>query len=71
MGAPKRNNYGKEFWWEKSVAKKGEKSVKIGTRISESELEKIKQQLEPGETIHTWVRKIVRREITEEQKEAS
>ena len=60
MPAPKGSNYGKDFWWEKSVAKPGDKSVKIGTRISESELEAIKQQLQEGETVGSWLRERAR-----------
>ena len=48
MGAPKGNDYAKEFWIERSVAKPGEKSVQIGTRLSKTEVEAIKKRLQPG-----------------------
>ena len=56
MGAPKGSDYARDFWWKKSVAKPGEKSVKISTRLSESEVEKLKQQLQEGETVGSWLR---------------
>ncbi len=60
MGAPKGNDYGKEFWLERSVAKPGEKSVQIGTRLSQTEVEAIKQRLQPGETVGSWLRERAR-----------
>ncbi len=63
MGAPKGNDYAKDFWIRKSVAKQGEKSVKISTRLSESELEEVKQQLQQGETVGSWVRERIRESL--------
>ena len=63
MGAPKGSDYGKDYWWKKSVAKPGEKSVKVSTRLSESELEKVKQQLQEGETVGSWVRERIRESL--------
>lgn len=60
MAAPKGNNYGKDFWWKNSVAKKNEKSIRISTRLSESEVEVIKQQLQEGETVGSWLRERAR-----------
>lgn len=60
MAAPKGSTYGKDFWWKKSVAKKGEKSVAITTRLSESEVEIIKQQLKEGESVGSWLRERAR-----------
>ena len=64
MAAPKGSNYGKDFWWKKSVAKKDEKSVRISTRLSESEVEVIKKQLQQGETIGSWVRERIRESLS-------
>ena len=63
MGAPKGNDYAKDFWIGKSVAKEGEKSVKVSTRLSESELEEVKQQLQEGETVGSWVRERIRESL--------
>ncbi len=63
MAAPKGSNYGKDFWWKKSVAKKDEKSLRISTRLSESEVEEIKQQLQQGETVGSWVRERIRESL--------
>ena len=63
MPAPKGSSYGKDFWWKKAVAKPGEKSVKIGTRISESELEELKKQLQEGETVGSWLRERIRESL--------
>ncbi len=63
MAAPKGSNYGKDFWWKKSVAKKGEKSIGITTRLSESEVEVIKRQLQQGETVGSWVRERIRESL--------
>ena len=60
MGAPKGNDYGKDFWWKKSVAKKGEKSVRISIRLSESEIEAIKQKTTSGESVGNWIRERAR-----------
>ena len=56
MPAPKGNDYGKDFWIKPSVAEPGEKSVRISTRVSQGELEAIKEQLQPGETVGSWLR---------------
>ena len=63
MAAPKGSNYGKDFWWKKSVAKKGEKSIGITTRLSESEVEVIKQHLQQGETVGSWIRERIRESL--------
>ena len=63
MGAPKGSDYTKEFWWKKSVAKENEKSMRISTRLSESEVEKIKQQLQEGETLASWIRERIRESL--------
>ena len=63
MAAPKGSYYGKDFWWKKSVAKEGEKSVRVSTRISASEMEKIKQYLQEGETVGSWVRERIRESL--------
>ena len=63
MGAPKGSDYARDFWWKKSVAKPGEKSVKISTRLSESEVEQLKQQLKEGETVGSWVRERIRESL--------
>jgi hypothetical protein len=63
MAAPKGSNYGKDFWWKKSVAKKDEKSIRISTRLSESEVEQLKQQLKEGETVGSWVRERIRESL--------
>ncbi len=65
MPALKGNDYGKEYWFSHSVVKPGEKSVRIGTRLSEKEVEIIKKQLKPGETIASWLRDLARNAITE------
>ena len=67
MPAPKGNNYGKEYWFNNSVVKPGLKSVRVSTRLSESEVEKIKQQLNPGETLASWLRDVARKEIAKIQ----
>ncbi len=56
MSAPKGNKYGNEYWFNTSVAKPGEKSVRISTRLSEGEVEAIKKLLKPGESVGSWVR---------------
>ncbi|MGK7874374.1 MAG: hypothetical protein AB4426_13990 [Xenococcaceae cyanobacterium] len=60
MPAPKGNDYGKDFWMKSSIAKPGEKSQRISTRLSKSEVEEIKQQLQEGETIGSWLRERAR-----------
>lgn len=67
MPAPKGNDYGKDFWIKSSIAKTGEKSKRISTRLSESEVEEIKQQLQQGETIGSWVRERIRESLAASQ----
>ncbi len=63
MPAPKGNDYAKEYWPKKTVAKPGEKSVRVSTRLSEGEIEEIKQQLPPGESVGSWLRKLARESL--------
>ncbi len=64
MPAPKGNDYAKEFWPKKTVAKKGEKSVRVSIRLSESEIEAIKEKTKSGESVGTWIRERTREALT-------
>ena len=63
MAAPKGNDYGKEFRFKPSVANPGDISVNIATRLTREEVEKIKQQLQQGETLASWVRERIRESL--------
>jgi acylphosphatase len=67
MGAPKGNDYGKEFRFKSSVANQGDRSVHIGTRLTREEVEEIKQQLQQGETLASWLRERVRESLAASQ----
>ena len=70
MPAPKGNDYGKKYWFNRSVAKPGEKTVRISTRLSEGEVEAIKERLQPGETVCSWLRERAREALVNDSESA-